>query len=429
MLYAFCLKGIRLNPDCKVEEGIVITNNIKTIWKTLESRNVIILKGPIGCGKTHALKAIQNHFQEKEWETACMESEIVEGEISQEKPTILLCDNLFGKFGSSVFSQDAVDKTEKVLEKIERSKFITKVVIGIHTHVFDEVKTNLELNFLLKKDITVEMDKLSEAEKLLIFKEQLKKGHCEMDSNCWFKTVRFQSVLDKLSKNQGIIGGPFLSLMYCIHHELFSDESFSVDPVHTMVKFFKNISQDSPSLYSRLLYLMCVQEHSNEEELKTWVSNISKDLPLHAVEKMNISSPFKYIQVMDSKVTLRISHELFSIVLFKSVAETTVQSELNAFLKLILQCKDDIVIQLLRPVDNKQSDIFCDFVDVSKSILHRKVGKACVYRLACRYKILHADADHPLMTIVFVKEKYPKYVEKLPVLDTWSNVLWSLLGY
>lgn len=118
-----------------------------------------------------------------------------------------------------------------------------------------------------------------------------------------------------------------------------------------MVKFFKNIWQDSP-----FLYLMCVQEHSNEEELETWVSNISKDLPLHAVEKMNISSPFKYIQVMDSKVTLRISHELFSIVLFKSVAETTVQSELNAFLSLIQQCKDDIVIQLLRPVDNKQSD-------------------------------------------------------------------------
>lgn len=59
---------------------------------------------------------------------------------------------------------------------------------------------------------------------------------------------------------------------------------------------------------------------------------------------------------MDSKVTLRISHELFSIVLYKSVAETTVQSELYAFLRLIQQCKDDIVIQLLRPVDNKQSD-------------------------------------------------------------------------
>lgn len=432
MLYTFCSKGIRLNPDCIVEEGIVITNDIKTVLKSLESSNVIILKGLIGCGKTFALKAIKNIFHKKEWETTWLESGIVEREIAYEKPTILLCDNLFGKFGSNVFSQDAVDKTEKVLEKIEKSKLKIKVVIGIHAHVFDEVKTNLELNFLLKKNITVEMNNLSEAETFLIFKEQLKKGHCEMDSNCWFKTVGFQSVLDKLSKNQGTIGRPFLSLMYCIHHEFFSDESFSVDPVHTMVKFFKTNWHNSPSLNARLLYLMCIQEHSNEEDLEQWVRDVSSDLPLHAGEKMTTSSPFEYIQVVDSIFTLRIAHELFSIVLFKSVAETSVQSELNVFLKLIKRCQDDIIIQLLRPADNKQSDIYCEFVDVSKSILHRKVGKICVCRLARYYKILDADADHPLMTIDFVKEKYPKYLDKLPVLDTWSNMpkyFWYYLGY
>lgn len=429
MLYTFCSKGIRLDPDCIVEEGIVITNDIKIGLKSLESRNVIILKGLIGCGKTHALKAIQNNFHKREWETAWLESDIVEGEISYEKPTILLCDNLFGKFGSNVFSQDAVDKTENVLEKIERSKLKIKVVIGIHMHVFDEVKTNLELNFLLKKNIAVEMNNLSDAETLLIFKEQLKKGHCEMDSNCWFKTVGFQSVLDKLSKNQGTIGGPFLSLMYCIHHELFSDESFSVDPVHTMVKFFQNNWQCCPSLNARLLYLMCIQEHSNKEDLEQWVRDVSIDLPLHAGEKMTISSPFEYIQVVDSIFTLRIAHEIFSIVLFKSVAETTVQSELNVFLKLIRRCKDDIIVQLLRPVDNKQSDISCEFVDVRKSILHGKVGKMCVYRLARKYKISDADVYHPLMTIDFVKEKYPKYLYQLPVFETWSNMPKYFLEY
>lgn len=427
VLYTFCSKGIRLDPDCIVEEGIVITNVIKTGLKCLESRNVLILKGLIGCGKTHALKAIQNNFHKEEWVTAWVESEIVEGEISYEKPTILLCDNLFGKFGSSVFAQDAVDKTEKVLENIEMSKFKIKVVIGIHAHVFDEVKTNLKLNFLLKKNITVEMNNLSEAETLLIFKEQLKKGHCEMDSNCWFKTVGFQSVLDKLSRNQGTIGGPFLSLMYCIHHELFSDESFSVDPVHTMVKFFKTVWQNSPSLYARLLYLMCVQEHSNKEDLEQWVSGSSIDLPLQANEKMTISSSFEYIQVVDSIFTLRIAHELFSIVLFKSVTETAVQSELNIYLKLMQQCKDDIIVQLLRPVDN---DISCKFVDVSKSDLHKEVGKACVYRLAHIYKI--PDADHPLMAVDFLTEKYKKYLNRIFVLKAWSKMskyFWQSLGY
>lgn len=149
-------------------------------------------------------------------------------------------------------------------------------------------------------------------------------------------------------------------------------------------------------------------------------------------KKMTISSPFEYIQVVDSIFTLRIVHELFSIVLFKSVAETTVQSEINVFLKLAKRCQDDIIIQLLRPADNKQSDIYCEFVDVSKSILHGQVGKICVFRLACKYKILDADAYHPLMTIDFVKEKYPKYLHNLPVLDTWSNMpkyIWQYFGY
>lgn len=93
--------------------------------------------------------------------------------------------------------------------------------------------------------------------------------------------------------------------------------------------------------------------------------------------------------------------------------------------------RDVIIIQLLRPADNKQSDIYCEFVDVSKSILHGKVGKICVYRLARNYKILDTDADHPLMTIYFVKEKYPKYLDKRPVFDTWSNMpkyFWQYLG-
>lgn len=254
----------------------------------MDSRNVIILKGAIGCGKTYALKAIQNHFQEIGLETVWVESEDLKGEISHEKPTILLCDNLFGKFGNSVFSQDAVDTTEKALEKIESSKLKTKVVIGIHTHVYDEVNKSLKLNFLHKENITVEMDNLTKEETLLIFKEQLKKGHCETDSNCWFKSISFQSLLDRLSKNQGHVGRPFLSLMYCNQHDLFCDEAFSVNPVHTMVKFFQKVGRDCPLLYASLVYLMCVQEHNDEEGLQQWANDISADVTLQVLEKMVI---------------------------------------------------------------------------------------------------------------------------------------------
>lgn len=103
MLYIFCLKGIRLNLDCIVEEGIVIINDIKIVLKFFELSNVIILKGLIGCGKIFVLKVIKNIFNKKEWEMIWLEFGIVEREIVYEKLIIFLCDNFFGKFGSNVF--------------------------------------------------------------------------------------------------------------------------------------------------------------------------------------------------------------------------------------------------------------------------------------------------------------------------------------
>lgn len=88
-----------------------------------------------------------------------------------------------GKFGSCIFSQDGVNQIEMVLKEIENSKQETKIVIGIHTHIYDEVKKSLRLNFLLQKNITVEMDNLSDAETLLIFKKQ------QRDIVKWIQTV------------------------------------------------------------------------------------------------------------------------------------------------------------------------------------------------------------------------------------------------
>lgn len=393
-----------------MEKGIVITNDIQTGLKSLESRNVIILKGLIGCGKTHALKAIQNNFQKKEWETAWVESEIVEGEISYEKPTILLCDNLFGKFGSNVFSQDAVDKTEKVLEKIEWSKLKIKIVIGIHTHVFDEVKTKLELNFLLKENITVEMNNLSHAETLLIFKEQLKKGHCEMDSNCWFKTIGFQSVLDKLSKNQGHIGGPFLSLMYCNHHAFFSEEAFSFNPVQTLLQHFQRMKQDTLSLYSCLVYLMCVRQHNLNDEPEKWAGEIGVDITKHALKK--ISNTSGYVLVENQAATL--AHDILTIILFRSAAERE-----EYLLPVVMKSELDMMLQLLRPPGTPDNDFKCDFMDVNKKNQYRTIGKEFVYRYASNYG--ENEMLHPLFATDFVKRKYAHYLKQPPKNKRKSN--------
>ncbi|XP_065934553.1 uncharacterized protein [Magallana gigas] len=404
------IQSIKLNPDCIVEKGIVITERITTALKIVKSKNVVILKGVIGCGKTHALKAIQNHFQGIDWETAWMDSKNLQGEMSYEKPTILLCDNLFGKFGRSVFAQDTLNQTEEVLKKIEKSEQ-TKVVIGIHTHVYDEVKKKMNLNFLHQKNITVEMDNLSEAETLLIFKKQLEKGHCKKDFNCWFKSVGFQSVLDKLSKNQGHIGGPFLSLMYCNHHEFFSEEAFSVNPVQTLLQHFQRMKHDNRSLYSCLVYLMCVQQHNLNEEPEKWAGEISVDITKHALEK--ISNTNAYVLVETQAATL--AHDILTIVLFRFAAENE-----EYLLPVVMNSELDMMLQLWRPpAGTPDNDFECDFMDVNKNVKYRTIGKEFVYRYASNYR--ENEMLHPLFAIDFVKRKYALYSKHPPKHKKKSN--------
>lgn len=298
-----------------MEKGIVITENIYKALGILKSRNVVVLRGAIGCGKTYALKAIENYFQELNKETAYLESENMLEEISNKKQTILFCDNLFGKFGSSVFSQNAVDITEHALEEIERSEQETKVVIGIHTHVYDEVMKNLNLRFLNQKHITVEMDNLSQAETLMIFKEQLKRGHCKIDSSCWFKRVEDQSVLGKLLKNKSHIGSPFLSLMFCIQHQLFFDAAFTDNPVQALLEHIEKVKKASRIQYDCLIYLMCNQQHNIKKEPKKWAREISANITKDNLKELIKTSGF--IQFENERMTL--AHELLTIALFKHI--------------------------------------------------------------------------------------------------------------
>lgn len=390
-----------LNPDCTVEEGIVITENITSALKFLQSRNVVVLKGAIGCGKTHALKAIQNHFKSS-WETKWEDTQTIEGEISQEKPTVLLYDNFFGRFGNSVFSQDEIDKTENVLKAVGGN---TKVVIGIHTHVYDEVKKFFRLDFLSQKNITVEMDKLTDAETLLMFKEQHRMGHCKVDAECVFRSVGIQSVLDMLSKNQGQIGSPFLSLMYCNQHELFFDKAFSRNPVQTLVQHFLKVKEESPVLFNCLLYLMCVQRHNCQEEPMKWIREKSEDITKDSIEKNFTTSGYVYVEAN----TATLAHDILTIALFKSAGKADEYLE-----RVVENCEVDMMLQLLRPPGTALNDLYCDFMDVNdkEKSNQRTIAKEFIYRYASKYREI--KTVHPLFTIEFVKEKYPNYLKGPP---------------
>lgn len=306
----------------------------------------------------------------------------------------------------TIFSQDAVNKTEQVLKEIDRSIGKTKVIIGIHTHVYDEIKTSFKLDFIHQKNITIEMDNLSEAERLLIFKKQLREGHCKTDSNCWFRSVLFQSVLDKLSKNQGYIGGPFLSLMYCNQHEMFSDEAFSVSPVKTLVHLFQRMRQDSVESYLCLVYLMCVQQHNIEKEPENWAGCIGAEISKRNV--MSLAKSSGLLQVKNKVVTL--AHELLTTALLKSVAD-----EFCILLPVIQKCDINVFLQLLRPSDtcNTHGDLYFEYLynnDERSSNIY--VGRMCAYRLGVNYKI--QEIKHPLMAVDFVKCKYLTYLKRAP---------------
>ena len=291
--------GNRLNPDCVVENGIIITDNITSAIISLQTRKVVILRGAIGCGKTSALKAIQNHYKGKGlkavWDEESEPKTFKNWKSFTEK-TIVFCDNLFGRYGCNTFSRQDILSIENCLESIENeSTGNTKIVVGIHQHVFEEIKKTCTLNFLQNKNATVDMDKLSEAETLLIFKMQKKEGHCRADSGCWFGNIEFSSVLTKLSLSPGNVGSPFLSLMYCHHHELFSEDEFTKNPVQSLIKHFRKMRMESHTDYSCLVYLMVVQSHASDEEIPYWAGSIDAYITMDSLHNL-CKQKFGYIQ-------------------------------------------------------------------------------------------------------------------------------------
>lgn len=211
-------------------------------------------------------------------------------------------------------------------------------------------------------------------------------------------------MLDKLSKNQGHIGGPFLSLMYCNHHEFFSEEAFSINPVQTLLQHFQRMKQDNFSLYSCLVYLMCVQLHNLNEKPKNWTGEISVDITKHALEK--ICNTSDYVLVETQAATL--AHGILAIVLFRSAAENE-----EYLLPVVMKSELDMMLQLLRPPAGTPDNNFeCDFMDVNKNDKYRTIGKEFVYRYASNYG--ENEMLHPLFAIDFVKRKYALYLKNPP---------------
>ncbi|XP_062573849.1 uncharacterized protein LOC134235715 [Saccostrea cucullata] len=401
------IQSIKLNPDCTVEKGIVITGGLKLALDSLEAGNIVICKGAIGCGKTHALKAIQNKYEEKGWKVRWMEEKFLPLEENMQSETMVICDNLFGSYGCNTFSLSGISSIENLLESMREKSRGFKVAFGIHQHVFDEVKRNHNLKLLQNKNLTVDLDKLTKSEMLLILKEQQKEGHCKTDSNCWFKDVDLTLVIDKLRENQGHIGNPFLSLMYCHHHDLFSDAAFTKNPIQSLTQRFQKMRDGSVD-YPSLVYLMCVIKHKHGDELTSWAGTVDAFLTKDAFQ--NVAKMSGFVRVENG--VEKLSHEVLTIALFKAAASVE-----EVFLPVVQHCEIEILLQLIRP--NEYSNINTEFTysfaypQANKTQV-RNIGKRLVKRFADAFKADWDNMKHPLKDHAFFKEKFERYLSNDP---------------
>ncbi|XP_048748324.2 uncharacterized protein LOC125660635 [Ostrea edulis] len=367
---------VRLKRDCNVEDGIVVTENIKSALTLLETSDVIICRGAIGCGKTTAMRYIQEKYEDKGWRSVWFEEYVNEDDLrgNEIQDTLLCCDNLFGTFNCCVFSSESVTSFEDVMKsKRERYKEHLKVVLGIHQHVYDEVMKFSRPQIFENKKSVVEMDALREAELLLIWKELKKEGHCVRDPSCYFKSIEFSSVLTKLSLNQGSIGNPFLLSMYTHHHDLFANDNFTKSPVTTLVDKFNRMREENKELFYSLVYILYVRVHIKGQAIRDWAGLIDSGLTKSSLEKCAAKFP-GYLS--EDYNTLELKHELLNIALFKECFE--IKEILSS---LVHHCDKETVLQVTRIKEECDTDfVNClpspDTDDEMKVDLLKKIADA-----------------------------------------------------
>ncbi|XP_061197595.1 uncharacterized protein LOC133205743 [Saccostrea echinata] len=343
------IKINRLKRNYDVENGIVVTRNIKSCMALLNTSDIVICVGAIGCGKTTAMRYVQDRYKGKGWRTVWFEEYINENELMENeiKNTVLCCDNLFGTFNCNVFSLETVTGFEHVIQKQrEKCKGHLKVLLGIHQHVYDAALKFGRVRIMDTKNL-IDIDHLDKAEVLLIWKDLKKEDHCVRDPSCWFKNIEFTSVFSKLLLNQGLVGNPILMLMYCQHHDFFTNEEFTKSPVTTLVNHFKRMREENKELFFVLVYIMFVRVYNVNQDIMPWAGSLSAELTEDSIKRCVEKYP-EYLIEENNTVELR--HELLNISLFKTSYDTY-----TVFSTLVHHCDISTILQLTRSKEE------CDF--------------------------------------------------------------------
>ncbi|XP_078338950.1 uncharacterized protein LOC111137564 isoform X2 [Crassostrea virginica] len=387
------ITSVELQPDCQVEDSIVLTKGIKDVVERLEKENLVIVKGVIGSGKSTCLNYIDKYYKRKQWEVKRKEEIIRRADfcVEENNKILLCCDNLFGAYNRGNFAG-----TPDIIESLEnhdkKGDGELKVVLAIHDHVFDELEECQTAKILRNKSVIVDLNKMEAAENLLIFKEQRNRGHCARDRQCWFRNIDFARLQATLKENPGLIGDPLLTLIYCNHHDIFTKKEDTRDIMKALCSLFVDMLTKSPDLFHVLVYVMCIKTHDLNSDVPGWAAELG-GLSSEKV-KRNIRHLDSFLECHVGGRTIRMKHDLFNIALFK------VCSGYPDYLTFLMShCHFEMIEEMLRPTFATRSE-FC-------VLLNEESFKLLVSRLKAD-KLSVRMNGHPLMSNLTLEKKVTK---------------------
>eukprot|EP00105_Crassostrea_gigas_P040553 XP_019924701.1 PREDICTED: uncharacterized protein LOC109619320 [Crassostrea gigas] len=367
-----------MNPECQEENGVVLTKALKAVLDTLELEHFVVLKGAVGTGKSTCLKYVYDLYKRNQWDVRRV------GIIGQSilnvdgKRKLLCCDDLFGVYnrGNFAVAAEIIISLENIEQKVNQNM---KVVLAIHDHVYEELQKSHFIKVFQNKRVVVDFNELSDAEMLLIFNNQRKIGHCAKNPKCLFRNVGFESIKDTLKENTGKLGNPILTLLYSNLHDTKKDTQ---DIVKELCLIFQNMLEHNPDLFHVLLYVMFVETHSLDDEVKEWAFKLG-GLSSTTVEQ-NVGRLNAFLFVQDDGRRIKIKHELLSFALFKWCASST------RYMPLLLKhCQFQMIEEIIRPISSPNQSEFC-------VILKDEMYPVLNSRILEENLIVHVKV-HPLM--------------------------------
>ncbi|XP_065934528.1 uncharacterized protein [Magallana gigas] len=374
--------SFELNPECQIEDGVVLTKAIKSVLEILGREHIVVVIGALGTGKSTCLKYIENHYRRNQWEVCRKEKSITHLDLNVDGiKKLFCCDNLFGVYNRGNFAE--TDEIIKVLENIEQKvNHELKVVFAIHDHVYEELQKIHPIRVFKNKRVVVDFNELSDAEMLLILNDQREHGHCANDPTCWFRNVDFELVKNTLQENPGKLGDPILTLLYSNRHDIFIKREATHNIVKELCTIFQKMLENTPDMFNVLLYVMFVKTHSLDKNVEEWASELGGLNSITVKKNVSQLDAFLFVEADGSRIEIK--HELLSFALFKCCA-----SSMKYVFLLLKHCRFEMIEEIIRPVSTTNPGEFC-------VILEREMNDCLSSRIIEENLFEHLK-EHPLL--------------------------------